>query len=499
MPVRAILLCVVLAWAVAVHGAGHTVPGKRSPATGKRPAASPTLAAHAIGLPPAVREQLRKAGIGEDEVGLLAVPLDGGPPLARWNEDLPFNPASTMKLVTTHAALGLLGLDYRWGTGVYLSTLLDGDRLPGNLVLRGGGDPKFVVEDLAAFIARIRATGLRQIDGDLIIDDALYDASSRQAETIDGERSRPYNVAPFAALMNFKSTRFVFTPEDGAEALAIGLDPPLADVRVLEQVRLLPGPCRAGAAGLRITDLGDDRHAEVRVQGEYSRACGTQSVFAAILTHRQFVHGLFKAIWLASGGQWNGATRIEPGAARGEPWLIWESPRTLGEVIVDINKNSNNVMTRQLLLHLAAHTGSAPASVADGRRILRAWLAARGLDSPGLLFENGAGLSRTARMSAATQIAVLRDAAASPWSGVFLNSLPVIGVDGTMEYRLRADPVRGHGWIKTGALEGVRTIAGYLDAASGRRYAVAMLVNSPRARAGRVALDEFLRYVHISG
>jgi len=459
----------------------------------KRPADEPSAAA----APASVLAMLHRAGVGENEIGLLAVPVDGGKPLARWNADRAFNPASTMKLLTTYAALGMLGQDYRWRTGVYLTGLLDGDRLDGDLVLRGGGDPKLVIEDMLALVARMRATGLRRIDGDLVIDDALYESGSGPLESIDGEVTRPYNVTPHPALMNFKSTRFVFTPR--GKRLSIELDPPLADVKIVNKVTLVRGRCRHGVGSVRIADQSDERQALVEVSGRYSTGCGRQGTFAAVLSHRQFIHGFFKAAWLRSGGEWNGLTRVETGAAQGKPWLVWESPRTLAEVAVDVNKTSNNVMTRQLLLQVAADVMKVPATIDRARMAVLGWLEQRGLDFPELVLDNGSGLSRTERMSAAAQVSLLRDAARSPYADLFRASLPIIGVDGTMRYRLRDHPVRGHGWIKTGSLDEVRAIAGYVDAVSGRRYAVSMLVNSQHAEASRAAQDEFLRYVYLHG
>ncbi len=461
------------------------------------PAKRPAEESREAGAPPPVLAMLRRAGVGLDDFGLLAVPLDGGPALARWNEERAFNPASTMKLLTTYAALGILGQDYRWRTGVYLTGLLDGDRLDGDVVLRGGGDPKLVIEDMLALVARMRAAGLRRIDGNLIIDDSLYELDAERLAPIDGEVTRPYNVTPYPALMNFKSTRFVFTP--GGKDLKIELDPPLADVKIVNKVRLVRGRCRHGPGSVLIADRSDDRRALVEVSGVYSTGCGRQGTFAAVLSHRQYIHGFFKAAWLESGGEWDGMTRVETGAAKGKPWLVWESPRTLAEVAVDVNKTSNNVMTRQILLQVAADVMKVPATIDRARMAVLGWLEQRGLDFPELVLDNGSGLSRRERMSAAAQVRLLRDAASSPYADLFRATLPIVGEDGTMRHRLRDHPVRGHGWIKTGSLENVRAIAGYVDAASGRRYAVSMLVNSPHAGASRAAQDEFLRYVYVKG
>ena len=440
---------------------------------------------------------LQAAGLASRQVGAIALPLDGGPALLAHEATRPLNPASTIKLITTYAGLALLGPDFRWRTEARLRGPLQAGVLRGDLVLRGGGDPKMVIEDLTEFVARMRASGLEQIDGDLVVDDAIFDTGARSVDDFDGDPSQPYNVRPFGALMNFKAARIVVTPNGKGAALAF--DPPLADVGIDNRVRLVEGPCRFGAGGLQVRDGGRGDAPVVRVVGNYSRACGEQGVFAALLDHRQFVHALFKAAWQAAGGRWSGRTRIERGAALGEPWLVWVSPRTLAEVVRDINKFSNNVMTRQLMLQLAAEAGMQPATGADARRVMWGWLAAQGLQFPDLVLDNGSGLSRDARTSAAHLAQLLRHAAAGPHADTLRESLPVVGFDGTMKSRLVGEPIAGQAWIKTGSLEGVRSIAGYVVAASGRRYAVALIVNAPGAAASRALQDEFLRWVHANG
>jgi D-alanyl-D-alanine carboxypeptidase/D-alanyl-D-alanine-endopeptidase (penicillin-binding protein 4) len=131
--------------------------------------------------------------------------------------------------------------------------------------------------------------------------------------------------------------------------------------------------------------------------------------------------------------------------------------------------------------------------------VLARWLADQGLDLPGLHVENGSGLSRSERVGAAGLARVLQRAAAGPHADLLRDSLPVVGVDGTMKRRLADEPVAGRAWIKTGSLADVRSIAGYVDAASGRRHAVVFIVNGPRATAAPAAQDRFLRWVHANG
>jgi len=457
--------------------------------------------AAAGGVPDEVARAMRAAAIAPHEYGITVVPLDDGPALVSHHAQAAFNPASTMKLVTTYAALSLLGTDYRWTTSILLRGRIEGDTLEGDLVLRGGGDPKLVVEDMTELVARLRAGGLRAIRGNLVIDDSLYDVGEAASEKFDGDPSQPYSVRPNAALMNFKATKFTVRPSGGA--VAIELDPPLAGVPLVNEVKLVRGACRFGAPGLSIRDAGPEERPVIRVAGAYSAGCGEQSTMAAVLNHRQFVHGFFGAAWRDAGGAWSGRTVVERGVGRSLPVLLdWTSPRTLADVVRDINKFSNNVMARQVMLQTSATPAGAarePATVEHARRVVVGWLERRGLHSAELVIDNGSGLSRQERIEPAALARLLVDASRSEQSAVFLESLPLVGVDGTMRHRLRGDPVAGRAWIKTGRLNDVRSIAGYVDAVSGRRYAVVLLVNGPRAGGSGAAQDALLRWVHRNG
>lgn len=413
--------------------------------------------------------------------------------------DVPFNPASTMKVLTTHAALALLGPQYRWRTAWLAAGPIVGGALQGDLMLRGGGDPKLVIEDLVEQIRQLRALGLHTIRGDLVIDDTLWD-TPRESEPFDGDASQPYNVRPNAAMMNFKATRITLEPVDSTSQGAVLLEPPLAGVQIENDAVLTLGACQEPLAKLSVRDSGsDDFVPGIRLGGRWAAACGARSTFAAVLSHRQFVEALFRAAWTAAGGHWQGSARWGAASDRSTVLLEWLSPRTLADVVRDVNKLSNNVMARSLLLQIGAERASVPASATSSAAALHAWLLREGIQMPELVIENGSGLSRIERMSAASIVALLRHAATSQHADTLRESLPVVGVDGTMSRRLQGEPVAGNAWIKSGSLAAVRSAAGYVSAQSGRRYALAIMVNGPGADAAGPAIDELLRWVHANG
>ena len=524
--------------ALAGHLAGATqvalLDWPRTDTGGRAPISGEAMTALAV-------QQLLRAGIAEADFGMAIVPLKGAgaspvPPAgASWTPaapiehrttgdvmtgeadgmsadrasdepmlrvmhqaERPFNPASTMKLVTTHAALAMLGPDYRWTTRFLTTGPIRDGVLQGDLILQGGGDPHLVIEDLHALMADLRAQGLKTIRGDLVVDDARFAVGPADGEAFDGDASQAYNVRPWAALTNFKASKLVIDPKKRQ----LALEPPLADVQLRYDVKVLKGRCRTGGTRLGVQDGATAAgRPVVSVNGTQVRACGSQQFYAAMLDHQQFLHGIFKAAWKDMGGQFTGRTRIQPGAAaRGRPLYAWQSTLDLGEVVHHINKFSNNVMTRMLLLEMAAASGQGALPPERAGQWLHQWYRGQGLVLPSLVMENGSGLSRQARISAGDMVTLLARAAGSPTAPWFEASLPVVGIDGTMRTRLRMDPVAGQAQIKTGTLQNVRAIAGYVTAASGRRYALSLMINGkyPAERALH-AQDELLRWVYRHG
>jgi D-alanyl-D-alanine carboxypeptidase/D-alanyl-D-alanine-endopeptidase (penicillin-binding protein 4) len=203
------------------------------------------------------------------------------------------------------------------------------------------------------------------------------------------------------------------------------------------------------------------------------------------------VERLFRALWRELGGNLAGRVRegITPASAR--LIAVQESP-PLGEVVRDVNKYSNNVMARQIFLSLDA---TRPATPEGAQRRIKGWLAAKSLSLPELMLDNGSGLSRNERISADGLGALLLAAWRSPVMPELMSSLPLAGVDGTLKKRLNGSTATGRAHLKTGYLDGVRAIAGYVLDNADRRWVVVFLINDPRSRLGKPAMDALLRWV----
>jgi D-alanyl-D-alanine carboxypeptidase/D-alanyl-D-alanine-endopeptidase (penicillin-binding protein 4) len=218
------------------------------------------------------------------------------------------------------------------------------------------------------------------------------------------------------------------------------------------------------------------------------------------MSSNQYFSLVFRKMWHDLGGRFSG--KVAEGKTPPDARLIasWESP-VLAETIRDMNKFSNNVMARHLLLSLAGAQGdaNAPESAARGADAVKTWLAGRGIDAPELVIDNGSGLSRAERIAPATMGKLLQEAWRSPMMPEFISSMPIAGYDGTMRRRLTDADVAGNAHIKTGTLNEVKTMAGYLVAASGKTYTVVFFINHPNAAAGGAAQDALLQWLYANG
>jgi D-alanyl-D-alanine carboxypeptidase/D-alanyl-D-alanine-endopeptidase (penicillin-binding protein 4) len=296
-------------------------------------------------------------------------------------------------------------------------------------------------------------------------------------------------------LVNFKATRFTFRGDAASNKVLIEANPALPQLTIINQLNLSKVPCAdwKDRLGYKVAQNGDS--VTVSFNGSYSQTCDEKSLELSLFDDTVYVFELFKQLWREQGGVFNGKLKLDAVPEHAKLLVRATSP-PLADVIRLINKYSNNVMARQMLLTIGAEKTGMPGNTDNGAQAIRNWLADKHLDFPELVIDNGAGLSRDARISSHHLASLLLAAYASPVMPELMSSLPVVAVDGTMEHRLQSSMAAGRGHFKTGSLEGTRAMAGYLLDAKNRRWVVVFMVNHPRAAASRSAQDALLEWLH---
>ncbi len=461
-------------------------------------------------LPAAVRVALQKAGVPSGAMSALVVAAEG-PAVERLRHraEASVNPASVMKLVTTYAALDLLGPDYTWNTEFHTDGEVFEGVLRGNLYVRGGGDPKLVLERLEEAFVRLQEKGVRVILGDMVLDQSAFDLPPHDPGAFDGEALRPYNAAPEALLVNFKSVVLHFTPDTRQGVAHVRSEPPMEGLQIDTTVPLARVACGDWRGALRARFDDPDR---IRFQGQFPQSCGERVWPVAYQDPASYAARAMEGMWRATGGSITGQVRqgLTPPGTR----LLHEAQSLpLSDIITDVNQWSNNVMAQQVFLTLGRLTPTqvmTESRLADrltpvrtarfesAREVVGAWWRRTlGIRHEVPVMENGAGLSRVERITPDALGALLRHAAVHPRGDQFVQSLALAGVNGTAARYARSpgSQARGHAWLKTGTLRDVIGVAGYVQATNGRRYAVVALVNHDQAPAARPAIDALIDWV----
>ncbi len=468
-----------------------------------------------ITLPQAVTSSLERNQIPKDTVSISVIEIETTRPgkntsknILDWRATEAMNPASTMKLLTTLAGLDILGPHYRWRTNIFTDGVIRQGVLKGNLYLQGAGDPKLIPEELAKLMKSLQELGIQKIDGNLFFDRSAYAPSAMEHNTIDGEALRAYNVPPDPLLYAFRTISFQLSKSRTAEFIDISYTPALSQLKIDNQMQLVDQPCDNWKSNIRfnLDPEGITKTNQLVVAqflGAFPSTCKGVNYNVVALDANTFLTQGFAAAWELSGGKWVKAPIGKNGNVPLAAQLLLQFEGiNLADDVIDINKYSNNVMARQVLLTLALEKMGKPATTSNGGLVIQTWLKQNSLDFPGLVIENGSGLSRNEAISAEQMNQLLFTARNLSVGEIFYNSLPIAGTDGTMRNRLMTQlrkflhlKKKPEARIKTGSLADVRAISGYVISKSGKLYAVTSFINHPNAWRGLEAHDQLLAWL----
>ncbi|GHT85407.1 D-alanyl-D-alanine carboxypeptidase [Betaproteobacteria bacterium] len=456
-------------------------------------ALAPAQAAQIGELPPPVRAALVKVRIPPDAAAIWVQPVDALQPTLSLNAGQPMNPASVMKLVTTFAALEQFGPARIWNTRLASVAPIRDGVLDGDLYLIGDGDPVLSYTRMWRLLHRLRGLGLHTINGDIVLDHSALILPPHNPDAFDGQGLRPYNTGPDGLLMNFNTLELgLFPAQRAQEPVQVVAEPTLYGIAIDNRILTSGGACNtwyhnlaAKLEGLRLV-----------LSGTLPASCGPKTWGAAPLLPPDFGLALVRGLWQELGGTVRGKVRNGKVPAN-TTTLLSDTSTPLGEIVRDMNKWSNNVIARQLLANLGrTHPHPPPADmVAAGIQTTHRLLGTAGIKLDGFVIENGAGLSRRARIRADSLGTLLLVAWRRPWMPEFIASLPIVGRDGTTHKRLTDSPARGYAHLKTGTVNGVKAIAGYVLDRHGKRHVVVMLINHPEAQNARAAQDALIEWI----
>ena len=479
-------------------------------------------------LPDSVEHLIKKSSITKESIAISVEKISRqttpsskyiSSEVINWQDDKAMNPASTMKLVTSLAAMEVLGPQYRWKTDLFTNGQIQGDTLKGDLLLKGSGDPKLIPEEISKLLSNLKALGIKKISGDLIFDRTAYEKPQKESSFFDGETQRAYNASPDALLFAFNSLSFQFFPNADNDLVLIKQTPRLANLKIDNNLRVVESPfCVDWKKDIHMSlDRQPNGSWLATFNGNYPSACKSAAWNVVASDIDSFLAQSMIAAWEDVGGIWLKIPNFQTGHLnKSFRPIMTHFGIPLYESVKDINKLSNNVMAKQLFLTISLEKSGKASSTENSEKIVREWLKKYNLEMPELVIENGSGLSRIERISSKHLNDILLLGLNSASKNYYTESLPVAGIDGTMKHRL-LDKIKKYfpnkkdndllktntqgypetlqkygAYIKTGSLMDVRSISGYVVSRTGQVYVVTSFINHPNANTGRNIHDALL-------
>lgn len=418
--------------------------------------------------------QMRRHGFKKEEVGAVISKVDM--PKAKTVYELNGSqlrvPASLSKIVTAVGVLETLGVTWKTQTQLLSSGNIDGKTLKGNLILKGGGDPGFVSESMWFLVNEFTRNGVEKIDGDIIVDASRFDNIHIDESRDDKRVDRAYDAPVSAMSFNWNSVNVYVRPTKNGEKPTVWVDPENTLFKV--ENKAVTGN---GNPTIYVERVGNI----IRVSGRIPTSMGEKAFYKNIGDVVQWSgHNLIQ--FLKQRGI-NVTGTVKSGTAPKDATILAKAEsKTLGEMVKDMMKFSNNFVAEMLVKNLAAEKKGSNASLAHGVEVIKQcflrW------DMPkSCIFLNPSGLSHDNKFSPQDLVTVLNVAAENmEYSSEFMTSMPIAGFDGTLKNRMKNTPAQGFVRAKTGLLNGVAGLGGYHRSKSGTLYAFALVYNGPDSK-----------------
>lgn len=452
------------------------------------------LAAPAGALTAALDLALQDGAFTGALVGASVVDCATGDEIYTHDATRALNPASNMKLYTAAAALDALGPAYRFRTALLASGPVEDGVLKGDLYIVGGGDPELVFEEVWKIAQELKARGLRRIDGDLVADDTFFDGE-RGIPGWGSDRDdtdRAYNAQLGALSFSFNTVALVIRPGPsvGSPGL-VGVETPSSFVTIDNQVKTVSA---GKVQTLDVDAFPAGEGVKLVVRGNVALDGSPKAFYRAVPDPPRFALAQLADRLAEVGIAVGGGRRLGKAPESANPLHEWYSS-SLDIVLRYMNKISSNFIAEQLLKTMAAEVRGAPGTSAVGVELVRAYLSANGLLGSDFSMYNGSGLSSGGRTTARDLTRLLAHVQRDPrirWE--YLASLPIAGVDGTLRTRMRNGPAEGIVRAKTGSINNVYAMSGYVARPDGGLWAFSLIANAlskPQSTVKR-AMDIFV-------
>ncbi len=417
---------------------------------------------------------LKKKGVDTAKVGIYAVDVESGKPIYALKQDEAFNPASNMKLITSAAALTKFGPSHSIFTRVSAAKI-EGSTIKEAIYIKGDGDPYLRYEDFMRWAVSLKRQGITKVEGDILVDDTTFDPGYMPPGFDQKNEDASYRAPIGAVSVNFNSVVVTVTPGENGKPAVVSLYPPNDHVKIENKAKTTKGKSRR----IGVKSISADGGTTIRVTGKIGVSATPGTWRKRIDDPSLFAGSVFKTalqdIGIEVTGKVDKATR--PANTRS---LVLHEGMPLIYPLMLMNKWSNNFMAEMVFRLLGEKDNQV--TIGQAYEAIDALLSAAGVSGKYKVM-NGSGLYTGNEFTPAQIVGVLVYMAKHRYASDYMTTLPIAGEDGTLRRRLKGNPAEGQLRGKTGTLNEVSALAGYLRSKSGKLIAYAILFNDTKVKA----------------
>lgn len=435
----------------------------------------PAFAADNLTL--AIASALKTSCVNSDKTAVRVIKASSGEVLFDRKGLMPLLPASVMKLVTTASALHYLGPAFRFRTEFLSAGERGGGVIDGDLIIRGGGDPKLTPEAVWLMVEELRRMGLTEIEGDIVVDDSFFDGHKSPPSWKAKRSSRAYDAGIGALSVNFNTIAFhIYPAQKPGAPLIVGVEPAAGEVRLIN--KSLTSNKKRGKVTVR--KMNSKNKKVFIIKGAMKPGAKKKIIYLNVDEPWRYAGEIFLAYLNRAGIKTKG--KIIRGVAPANAKLLYShKSQPLAVTLRELNRYSSNFMAEQIVKTIAANISGKPGAHRSALGLTKKFLLESGVNVEGVKLMDGSGMSRQNRLTARAITDLLEKMAGRFDIGPdFISSLGIMGVDGSVGKRLIASPAKAFARAKTGTLNGVSSLAGYVEGKSGELFAYAILMNKNR-------------------
>ena len=419
---------------------------------------------------------IKKHQIPENKLSIILEDSESGERLISINPSTTRSPGSVTKIFTAFAALDLLGEAYQWRTDAFIEKENNNEEIVDHLLIRGGGDPSFSLKDLEKLILNIRAKGIREIRDDIYFDQTFFRQRKKSTAKFDKSPLRPYNTMHSSLIVNSNKIDLSFNlneqtgkPDITPLFLPIGIE-------IENNLSVGSGKCKDFRSKVTFDEKFRKQTLTILINGVYPAQCKNLDHDLAITRTEHYFFGVFKKLWLNSGGTINGYYK-KKNKSNKHVLVAHVFSEELSTALEMMLKESDNLTARNIFLSLPEF--SKRKELRNSRKLLYGSMKENNIYWHFRnIIDNGSGLSRVTGIKAESVMSLIQEIDQGTKFSSVKSMLPISGVDGTLKNIYQSKLLRGQLRLKTGTLNGVRCLAGFITTKSGNEYRFVFMHNN---------------------